>query len=487
MKSLSVWIALLLIAISAATAAPAAKPNIVVILADDFGWGSSAVYGAKGLQTPNLDRLAREGRRFTQAYAPGSVCSPSRYGLMTGRYYWRTSIKDGEVLAPTAPLHIEPRRVTLASLCKSQGYRTGAVGKWHLGFQTGVAETDWNQALQPGPRAVGFDYFYGLGGNPGNGPHAFIEDENIVGRIPGEKVIVASAGAKGTTTGIREQRVVDRIMENITAKATGWLAANHAAPFFLYFAPNAVHGPIAPNPRFTGSPYGSYGDFIHELDWSVGQVLATLDRLKLTERTLLIFTSDNGGIVEPGNGNTGKAMEAGLAINGPLRGGKHTEYEGGFREAFIVRWPGRVPAGTVSDQVIALPDVLATLASILQVPLPKGAAEDSFDVLRAFTEPTPGAPVRDHFVMQASDATYALRLGDWKLIERVGAPKFEHRDTKTSAKKVKDRPKQDELYHLKNDPAETKNVAADHPDLVAKMKRFLAEARDRGFTRRGGN
>ncbi len=483
MKFLSVWITVFLTAFSTAPAAQSAKPNIVVILADDFGWGSSTPYGAKGLNTPNLDRLAREGRRFTHAYAPGSVCSPSRYGLMTGRYYWRTAIKDGEVLTPTAPLHIEPGRVTLASLCKSQGYRTGAFGKWHLGLQTGVAETDWNQPLQPGPRAVGFDYFYGLGGNPGNGPHAFIEDENIVGRIPGEKVVVAAAGAKGTTTGVREQRAVDRIMETITAKATGWIETNQAAPFFLYFAPNAVHGPIAPNPRFTGSPYGSYGDFIHELDWSVGQILVSLDRLKLTENTLVIFTSDNGGIVDVGNGNTGKAMAAGLAINGHLRGGKHTEYEGGFREPFIVRWPGQVPANTVSDQVIALPDVLATVAAILHAPLAKGAGEDSFNVLRAFTEATPGAPVREHFIMQAADGTYALRLGDWRLIERVGAPKFEQRPTTKTAKKVHAGPKHDELFNLTDDPAETKDLSATHADHVAKMKRLLAAARERGFTR----
>ena len=484
MKSLSVWLTLLLIPVAAA-AAQNAKPNIVVILADDFGWGSSTPYGATGLKTPALDRLAREGRRFTNAYAPGSVCSPSRYGLMTGRYYWRTSIKDGEVLAPNAPLHIEPSRVTLASLCKSQGYHTGAFGKWHLGLQTGVAETDWNQALQPGPRAVGFDTFYGLGGNPGNGPHAYIEDENIVGRIPGEKVVVAAAGAKGTTTGIREQRVVDRIMETITAKATGWLEANRTGPFFLYFAPNAVHGPIAPNARFTGSPYGSYGDFIHELDWSVGQVLATLDRLNLAENTLVIFTSDNGGIVDAGNGNTGKAMEAGLAINGRLRGGKHTEYEGGFREPFLVRWPGQVPANTVSAQVIALPDVLATLAAVLHAPLPKGAAEDSFNVLRAFTEPTPGTPVRAHFIMQAADGTYALRLGNWRLVERMGAPKFERRPDAKAAKKTHEGPKHDELFNLKDDPSETKDLSASHPDQVAKMKRLLTEARDRGFTRPG--
>jgi arylsulfatase A-like enzyme len=176
-------------------------------------------------------------------------------------------------------------------------------------------------------------------------------------------------------------------------------------------------------------------------------------------------------------------MTAGLAINGHLRGGKHTEYEGGFREPFIVRWPGQVPANTVSDQVIALPDVLATLAAVLKVPLPTGAGEDSFNVLRAFTEATPGAPVRDHFIMQAADGTYALRLGDWKLIERVGAPKFEHRPTTKTGKKIHEGPKHDELFNLKDDPAETKDLSATHADHVAKMKRLLAAARDRGFTR----
>lgn len=473
----------------AATGLP--KPNLVVILADDYGWGSATAYGAQGLQTPNLDRLAQEGRRFTQAYAPGSVCSPSRYGLLTGRYYWRTSIKDGEVLSPNAPLHLEPGRVTLASLCQAQGYRTGAFGKWHLGFQAGVAETDWNQPLQPGPRSVGFDYFYGLGGNPGNGPHAYIENENLVSRIPGEKVAVASPGASGTTTGIREPRVVDRIMETLTAKATGWLEANAAAPFLLYFAPNAVHGPVAPGQRFTGSPYGSYGDFIHELDWSVGQILATLDRLKLAEHTLVIFTSDNGGIVDPDNGNTARAMAAGLAINGPLRGGKHSEWEGGFREPFIVRWPGQVPAGTVSAQVIGLTDLLATFARVLDAPLPRGQAEDSFDVLRAFTESRPGAPVRDHVILQSADATYALRMGDWKLVERVNAPEFSpdrnKRTAEAAAKKKAAGPRRDELFNLRDDPDETTDVWAAHPERAAAMKKTLVESRDRGFTRPGAN
>lgn len=458
------------------------KPNIVVILADDFGWGSSACYGAQGLETPNLDRLAREGRRFTNAYAPGSVCSPSRYGLMTGRYYWRTNIKDGEVLPVDAPLHIETNRLTLASLCKSRGYQTAAFGKWHLGLQSDGPATDWSRPLSPGPLAVGFDTFFGLAANPNNGPHSFIEDDRIVDRVLGQPVAITPAG----TTGIAHQLESNQIMEALTTKATGWIESHRAKPFFVYFAPNAVHGPIAPSSRFTGSDYGSYGDFIQELDWSVGQLLATLDRLALTDNTLIVFTSDNGGIVDRKNENVIRALDAGLAINGPLRGGKHTEYEGGFREPFLVRWPKRVPAGTVSDQVIGLTDMVATFAEILGVSLPKNAAEDSLSVLRAFTEASAGPPVRDHVILQAASAVYSLRQNDWKLIERVGPPPYERRPTKRPPKHEADAPTHDELYNLRIDPAEQHDVAADNAAVVASMKQMLSTARDRGFTRPGG-
>jgi arylsulfatase A-like enzyme len=473
-------------------AASTAKPNIVVILSDDYGWGSLGCYGAPaGVKTPHLDRLAREGRRFTQAYAPGSVCSPTRYGLMTGRYYWRTSVKDGEVLPGNAPLHIETNRVTLASLCKAQGYRTGGFGKWHLGMGTQM-HPDWSGELKPGPLDIGFDYFFGLGSNPWSGPHSFIENRTVIGALPGQPVIVQAGGRENNkTTGIEKPWVEENIMQTLTQKVVGWLEQQSAAaPFFLYYAPNAVHEPVAPNPKFSGSPYGKYGDFIHELDWSVGEVLATLDRLKLAENTLVIFTSDNGGVVNPGNPNAAKAMSAGLPINGPLRGGKHSEWEGGFREPFIVRWPGKVPAATVSDQVIGLTDVLATLAGMFHTSLPKGNAEDSFDVMRAFTEAKAGAPVREHMILQAASSVYAIRMGDWKLVERVDAPKFEHRNAKKAkqaANKVKAGPGHDELYNLKDDPAETKDVAIENSALVTKMKTMLVEARSRGSTRSGAN
>lgn len=471
--------------------ATAASPNIVVILADDYGWGSVGCYGAAaGVKTPNLDRLAREGRRFTQAYAPGSVCSPSRYGLMTGRYYWRTSVKDGKVLPFNAPLHIEPSRTTLASLCKSRHYATAAFGKWHLGW-TNERVTDWSKPLEPGPQQVGFDYYFGMAANIGSGPHSFIENSAVTGHLPGQPIVINGGSREGeTTTGIAKSWKPDHVMESLTDHVTQWIEANHAKPFFVYFAPNAVHEPIVPNPKFTGSPYGKYGDFITDLDASVGQVLATLDRLNLAANTLIVFTSDNGGVTNTGNPNASAAIAAGLAINGALRGGKHSEWEGGFREPFIVRWPGQVPAGTVSDQVVCLTDLLATFAHVLDVPLTKGNAEDSFDVLRAFTETKPGAPVRDHVILQSADATYDLRMGDWKLVERVNAPAFESVRNKKKAEGAKKKKAhaaalEDELFNLRDDPAETKDLQADHRDRAAQMKKLLAAARDRGFTRPG--
>lgn len=456
------------------------RPNIIIILADDYGWGSAGSYGASGVATPNLDRLAREGRRFTQAYAPGSVCSPTRYGMLTGRYFWRTSVKDGIVLRPNAPLHVEAHRTTLASLCKSQGYRTAVFGKWHLGLGSEKKRTDWATALAPGPRAIGFDYFYGLAANPSNGPHSFIENEHVLGKKAGEAVAVIRERAGARTTGIAKPFEFEHIMEALTEKVTWWIEQNRREPFFVYFAPNAVHEPIAPNPKFTGSPYGRYGDFIHELDWSVGQVLATLDELELADRTLVIFTSDNGGEVSPNNATTARAMEAGLKINGDLRGGKGSEWEGGFRVPFIVRWSGQVPANSVSEQVISLTDLLATLARVLDVPLPKDNAEDSLDVLGAFTGREQGAPVRDRVVLQAADATYAIRMGDWKLVERVDPPKFEYRN-KMRADQAKKRmigaPKHDELFNLAADPSETKDVSAAHPDLVNRLREVLAKDR----------
>ncbi|HWA98510.1 MAG TPA: arylsulfatase [Pirellulales bacterium] len=461
------------------------RPNIVVILADDYGWGSVGCYGGLGLKTPNLDRLAREGRRFTDAYAPGSVCSPTRYGLMTGRYYWRTSIKDGEVLSGSAPLHIETDRLTLGSLCKSAGYRTGAFGKWHLGLGNETT-TDWSLPLKPGPLEIGFDYFFGLAANPWNGPHSFIENYEVLGKLPGQPVLIKGNKADAATSGIERPWQEDHIMGTLTDHVVRWINENKDGPFFVYYAPNAIHEPVIPNDSFSGSPLGKYGDFISELDWSVGEILNALDRMKLADETLIIFSSDNGGVCNRNNPNAAAAMDAGLAINGNLRGGKHDEWEGGFREPFLVRWPKRVPAGTVSNQVICLTDILATLAGVLGLPLSENQAEDSFDVLRAFTEATAGPPVRGPVIMQSADGIYGVRSGDWKFIERVDAPPIEHRNRRKAQmaeRKKKSAPRTDELFNLTTDSSEAVSVVADHVEIAAKLKQALIAARDANHTR----
>jgi arylsulfatase A-like enzyme len=476
---------LLATATPSADASGSARPNIVVILADDLGWGSVGCYGAAGVRTPNIDRLAKEGRKFTNAYAPGSVCSPTRYGLMTGRYYWRTSVKDGTVLGGNAPLHIETDRLTLASLCKSCGYKTAAFGKWHLGM-TIDRITDWSGNLKPGPLEIGFDHFFGMGSNPWSGPHSFIEDHVVTGRIAGKAVTVSGNREAGTTSGIERKWDEHQITATLTDRAVRWIEQNHREQFLVYFPHTAVHRPVAPNPAFKGkSKLGIYGDFIEELDWSVGKVLDTLDRLKIADNTLVIFTSDNGG-VNVTTAEHGVAQKAGLKPNGHLRGGKHDIWEGGFREPFLVRWPGHVPAGTVSDQVVCLTDLPATVAGILGVELKPGQAEDSFDIRPALFGSDAGKPVRDHVIMQDARATYAIRMGDWKLVERVNPPPVTARNRNVERRVANARrndPKHDELFNLAQDPGETKDVSAAHPDVVAKLRKALITTRDRGHTR----
>jgi arylsulfatase A-like enzyme len=345
--------------------------------------------------------------------------------------------------------------------------------------------------LRPGPLEIGFDYFFGLAGNPWGGPHSFIENREVLGKLPGQAVVVSGNREAAVTTGLREPWQEHDIMRRLTEQVVGWLDRQQPGqPFFVYYAPTAVHRPIAPNPRFEGSPFGSYGDFIEELDWSVGRILAALDRRQLAENTLVIFTSDNGGVVnERMQDDVSDARDKGLLVNGALRGGKHDIWEGGFREPFLVRWPGQVPAGTVSDQVICLTDVLATFAGILGVSLPAGAAEDSFDVGRHFTEAAPGPPVRDHVILQSAEATYAIRSGRWKLVERVDAPRIEVRNRRRAnpaAGNARVVPAHDELFDLKADPAEQQDVSNANMDRVAEMKDALRNARDRGFTRPGG-
>ncbi len=484
-----------LLFLALADARPQQPRNIVFILADDLGWGDISANGATKVRTPHIDRIAAEGRRFTDAHSPHSVCTPTRYGLMTGRYSWRTWAKTANVWSDD-PLLIEPNRFTLPTLLKQAGYRTGIVGKWHLGFGRPGGENwddefgvDLNKTIAPGPLEVGFDYYFGIP-HVGQFPHVFIENRHVVGLRPDSPIRM-----------VRDERWIPRtsylerygypprhtfeggegaiyeqgdVAVELTRRAQAWVRDNAAAPFFLYFAHRNVHGPIAPNERFQGkSQIGAYGDFILELDWSVGEVLATLDELGLTEDTLVIFSSDNGAVqgggVRPSDGFVDRD---GHRPNGPWRGQKTEALEGGQRVPLLARWPGRIPAGTTSDALVALTDTMATFAELLGRKLPDGAGPDSFSFLGALLDKPPSGPVRNILVQDSYRGGFGVREGDWKLLmfQNGGGLGWSHFDND------RDQPL-GQLYNLREDPAERNNLYERDPARVHRMLELLRSIR----------
>ena len=486
-------------------------PNIVVILADDYGYGSAGCYGADGklVQTPNIDRLAREGRRFTDASTTSSVCSPTRYSVLTGRYCWRTSLKF-EVLSTFAPLHIEPERLNMASLLKKHGYRTASVGKWHLGYGTATSEpkwrTDYTGELSPGPLDIGFDYHFAVPSNHGDLTGIYVENRfvyglrsgkipasmKLPGPVPDDDNFKPTYEAEDTEGGRGAGKILDldaprrkneRVMATLSDKATRWIEEQKSdAPFFLYFTPVAVHNPVTPDKDIAGtSAAGLYGDWIHELDRSVGRILESLDKTGRADNTLIIFTSDNGGVYRPvGEGPQTEAFNAGLKVNGTLRGGKHNVWQGGFKVPFIVRWPGKAPAGTTCDEMISLADILATTAAVVGEPLPTSfkGAEDSYNLLPAILGETTDKPIRRDMIVHSADGVFALRKGPWKWIE--GIPED---GIKPGVRKSRGDEFHSQLYNVQTDPAETKDVSADHPEIIAEFTALLDRYRDGGYSR----
>ncbi len=473
--------------------APAAEtskcPNILLILADDLGWGSVGCYGAdpRLVRTPNIDRLAKEGRRFTDANTTSSVCSPTRYSVLTGRYCWRTSLKH-EVLSTFSPLHIESGRLNMASLLKKHGYRTAAIGKWHLGYGA-QPRTDYTQPLRPGPLEIGFDYHFGVPQNHGDVTGVYVENDRVAGLRSPNLTPRDQAGTnfRGTPfLGLdAPQRVDQQVMPLLTEKAVAWLEKQDAVePFFLYYTPVAVHNPVTPSAKTKGtSRAGPFGDWIHELDVSVGRVLDVLDRNGLTQNTLVIFTSDNGGVYTPQREcEQTHAFNAGLKVNGPFRGGKHSVFEGGFRVPFLVRWPGHVPAGTVCEEMLSLADFLATTAAILGQPLPPHdqAAEDSYNVLPALLGQSYQGPLRPHMIVHSADGNFAVRQGPWKWIEGG-----HHPATRKGALRVRAAEFKPQLYHLGNDPSEQHEVGSEDPQIARRLSRLLERCRNLRHSRGG--
>jgi len=456
----------------------ASTPNIVLIYADDLGYGDIQVNNpSRGrIPTPHINQLATEGLRFTDAHSSSGVCSPSRYTLMTGRYHWRSRLQTGIVPVWGKPL-IPERRLTLASLLAAHGYRTAAIGKWHLGWDWGIPNSDKNlfagsrgasdfkvtnahqrawsdvfsRPLGGGPLAAGFASYFGTD-VPNWPPYCFIEDNRTVG-IPSTSLPVKllrdhQASIQGPALPGWE---LEAVLPELTRRAERFIADSAAQPkpFFLYLPLTSPHTPLAVNPEWKGrSGLGDYADFVMETDATVGRILAALKKAGVADRTLVILTSDNGcasyiGVAE---------LEAkGHFPSGPLRGYKASAYEGGHRIPFIVRWPGVSPAGKVVDSLVHQADILATLAEVLGVRLPDDAGEDSFSLLPLLRGENNA--IREHAVSHSSTGVAAVRSGQWKLILPA-----------TPSKSAKS-----ELFNLSDDIGETQNLAASRPDKVTEL------------------
>jgi arylsulfatase A-like enzyme len=477
-----------------ARAAARSKPNIVLIFADDVGYGDLSCYGATGVKTPNLDRLAGAGVRFTNVHASSATCTPSRYSLLTGEYAWR---KKGTAILPgDAALIIEPGRPTMPALLHQAGYRTGAVGKWHLGL--GAGNVDWNGEIKPGPLEIGFDYSFLIPATGDRVPCVFVENHRVVNLDPRDPIrvsytaplpneltgkdhpellkmhpshghdqaIVNGVSRIGYMTGGKSALWVDEnIADTITGKATGFIESNKANPFFLYFATHDIHVPRLPNPRFTGkSTMGPRGDAIAELDWSVGQIMACLDRNKLTQDTLLIFSSDNGPVVDDGYRDQAVEKLGNHKPAGRLRGGKYSIFDGGTRVPMVARWPGHIQPDSMSDALISQVDLLTSFAALAGEKVPPQASPDGVDVSAALLGKSKTA--RQSLVEHAG--TLGLVEGNWKLIEPSNGPRM-NRDTNTEL----GNDPQPQLYDLSKDLGEKNNVAAEHPDRVKAMTAAL--------------
>lgn len=476
-----------------------AKPNIVVIYADDLGYGDASCYGATKIQTPHLDRVAREGRRFTQAHATSATCTPSRFALLTGVYPWRRT--DTNILPGDARLLIQPGTATIPSLLGKAGYASAVVGKWHLGL--GAADLDWNGEIKPGPLEIGFSTCFLIPATGDRVPCVYVQDHRVVGLDPADPIavsygqpigqdptgkthpellkykyshghdqtIVNGISRIGYMTGGKSARWIDEDMADVlTREAVGFIARHRRQPFFLYFATHDIHVPRMPHARFAGkSGLGRRGDAILQFDWCVGEVLAALDRHGLAENTLVLISSDNGPVVNDGYLDGAVEHLDGHKPAGALRGGKYSVFEAGTRVPFVLRWPARVAPG-VSHALVSQLDLLATFAALAGQPVPPGAARDSRDASAALVggDPKGSAYVIEHAV----NGRLGLRTARWKYIEPgPGQPKNFNSNIELGNNATA------QLYDLETDPGETKNVAAGYPQKVEELSALLAAAR----------
>ncbi|QEH34829.1 Arylsulfatase precursor [Aquisphaera giovannonii] len=463
-------------AIGASEPVASKRPNIVYILADDLGYGDvRCCEPGNRIATPNVDRLAGEGMRFTDAHSGSSVCTPTRYGVLTGRYAWRTRLASG-VLDGYSPPLIAPGRLTVPGLLRQAGYHTAAVGKWHLGLDwagkdgaEGPARAGWEidyaRPFASGPTSRGFDAYFGVVASLDMPPYVFLEGDRAAAAPTVEKEWIRKGPAAADFEAIDVlPALADRAVKIIGERAA---AARAGRPFFLYLALTSPHTPIVPAAAWKGrSGLTPYGDFVMQTDDVVGRVLDALARARIDGETLVVFTSDNGCSPAAGFDDL---VRRGHRPSGPYRGYKADIYEGGHRIPFVVRWPGVVSPGTSSDQTVCLTDLLATVADIIGRPVPRDAGEDSVSLLPILRGEARG-PVREATVHHSINGSFAIRQGPWKLALCPDSGGWS--DPRPDRKDARDLPAV-QLFNLADDPAEARNRQAEHPEIVARLTALL--------------
>ena len=497
--------------LSVSAFAGSSLPNIIVIMADDLGYGDVGCYGATAVRTPNIDRLASEGQRFTSGYCSASTCTPTRYSFLTGSYAFRR--KGTGIAAPNAPAIIRPGTATVASLLQKAGYKTAVIGKWHLGL--GDPAPDWNGELKPGPLEIGFHHCFLLPTTNDRVPQVFVQDHGVLNLDPKDPLWVGdklpspdhvtglshrdslkmdwSHGHNGTIhngisrigfyTGGMAARFRDEDLADQWVKQSNlWIEAHRDGPFFLFFAAHDIHVPRMPHERFQGATtLGFRGDCIVELDWCVGELMKSLDRNGIAGNTLVVFCSDNGPVLDDGYRDGAVEKIGAHQPAGPFSGGKYSVLEGGTRTPFITRWPGRISPG-VSDQMVCTVDLAASFASLAGVPLPEEACLDSLNALPALLGES-GAVGRDHLLQQDNGSgNFGLRVGDWKLVRRK--VKTVSQATVSRQNHVEPRGPH-ALYFLPDDPGEERDLGPTNPEklgeLIQRLDELISTGRSRGL------
>lgn len=481
------------------------KPNVIVILADDLGYGDLKCYGAKNVETPHVDKLTSEGIRFTNAHTVAATSTPSRYSLLTGEYAWRRP--DTDIAAGDVKMIIRPEQYTMADMFKSAGYATAAIGKWHLGLGDKTGGQDWNAPLPAALGDLGFDYHYIMAATADRVPCVFIENGKVANYDPSDPIEVSyTKNFPGEPTGRDNPELLynlhpsnghdmsivngisrigfmkgggkalwkdENIADSIAVHAIDFIKQHKDEPFFMYFATNDVHVPRFPHDRFRGkNPMGLRGDAIAQFDWTVGQLMETLDQLGLTENTLIILSSDNGPVVDDGYKDKAEELLNGHTPSGPWRGNKYSAFEGGTAVPVIVRWPQKIKKTGDSDVLMSQIDWLASLGALVNARLPKGSAPDSYDRLGNLigTDKTD----RPWIVEQSMNHTLSVRTKDWKYIEPNDDP-----TTFMKAEKIETgNLNVPQLYEMKK-VSEQENVAEKYPKKVFELQTILRQVRNK--------